>query len=66
VVLGQELTRPTTVADALAAFQRRRTDRVRLVVDTSVELLRMQLEDADVRATAGVRNHALARLASPY
>jgi hypothetical protein len=54
------------VADALAAFQRRRTDRVRLVVDTSVELLRMQLEDADVRATAGVRNHALARLASPY
>ncbi len=66
VVLGQELTRPTTVADALAAFQRRRTDRVRLVVDTSVELPRMQLEDADVRATAGVRNHALARLASPY
>jgi hypothetical protein len=48
------------------AFQRRRTDRVRLVVDTSVELLRMQLEDADFRATAGVRNHALARLAAPY
>jgi 2-polyprenyl-6-methoxyphenol hydroxylase-like FAD-dependent oxidoreductase len=66
VVLGQELTRRTTVAEALDAFQRRRTERVRLVVDTSVELLRMQLEDADIRTTAGVRNHALARLAAPY
>jgi naringenin degradation protein FdeE len=66
VVLGQELTRRSTVAEALDAFQRRRTERVRLVVDTSVELLRMQLEDADIRTTAGVRNHALARLAAPY
>jgi 2-polyprenyl-6-methoxyphenol hydroxylase-like FAD-dependent oxidoreductase len=66
VVLAQELARHEAVPDALAEFQSRRTERLRALVATSVELLRMQLEDADLRSTAAVRERGLRVLASPY
>lgn len=65
-VLAQEIAQATTVEAALDAFQRRRMDRARIVVETGVELLQMQLEDADIESTAKVRNRALALLATPY
>jgi 2-polyprenyl-6-methoxyphenol hydroxylase-like FAD-dependent oxidoreductase len=66
VVLAEELTGADSVEAALESFQRRRIDRVRMVVDTSEQLLRMQLEDADQRDIALVRNKALTMLAGPY
>jgi len=66
VVLAEELTGAESVEVALESFQRRRIDRVRMVVDTSEQLLRMQLEDADQRDIALVRNKALTMLAGPY
>jgi 2-polyprenyl-6-methoxyphenol hydroxylase-like FAD-dependent oxidoreductase len=65
-VLAEELTGADSVEAALESFQRRRIDRVRMVVDTSEQLLRMQLEDADQRDIALVRNKALTMLAGPY
>jgi 2-polyprenyl-6-methoxyphenol hydroxylase-like FAD-dependent oxidoreductase len=66
VVLAEELAGADSVEAALDTFQRRRIDRVRMVVRTSEQLLRMQLEDADQRDIALVRNKALSTLAGPY
>jgi 2-polyprenyl-6-methoxyphenol hydroxylase-like FAD-dependent oxidoreductase len=66
VVLAEELAGADSVEAALESFQRRRIDRVRMVVQTSEQLLRMQLEDADQRDVALVRNKALSILAGPY
>jgi len=66
VVLAEELAGADSVEAALESFQRRRIDRVRMVVRTSEQLLRMQLEDADQRDIALVRNKALTMLAGPY
>jgi naringenin degradation protein FdeE len=64
--LAEELARVSTVEEALNAFQQRRMERTRIVVETAKELLQMQLENADVESTAKVRNRALAVLSTPY
>lgn len=65
-VLAQELTRHPDVAEALDAFGRRRGDRVRMVVETSVELLRMEQRGVRPRDTGRVRAAAMSVLAQPY
>ncbi|MFJ6852475.1 FAD-dependent oxidoreductase [Streptomyces sp. NPDC091271] len=65
-VLGQEIARAATVAEALDRFAARRADRVRNVVETSVELMRMEREHAGPRAMGKVRGEALGALSAPY
>jgi 2-polyprenyl-6-methoxyphenol hydroxylase-like FAD-dependent oxidoreductase len=64
VVLAEEISESGTLADGLAAFQHRRRDRAKLVVDTSVEVTRLR-RDNDPRATELI-TAALATLALPY
>ncbi|HEY1571784.1 MAG TPA: FAD-dependent monooxygenase [Pseudonocardiaceae bacterium] len=64
VVLAEELAESDTIADGLAAFLRRRADRARLVVETSIEVTRLRQED-DPRADDVVMA-ALRTLAQPY
>jgi 2-polyprenyl-6-methoxyphenol hydroxylase-like FAD-dependent oxidoreductase len=66
VVLGQEVAAGGTVQETLQRFMARRFERVRLVVDTSVELGRMMRRSDPVPAQNALRGTAMAALASPY
>jgi 2-polyprenyl-6-methoxyphenol hydroxylase-like FAD-dependent oxidoreductase len=66
VVLARELASSGDVGEALDRFTAARLDRVRIVVDTSVELMRMQQRSADPRAMAMLRGRAMAELSTPY
>lgn len=66
VVLAEELADADSVPEGLAAFSLRRKERARLVVETSVELARMQRQRADQRATAAVLDRVMKVLAAPY
>jgi len=65
-VLAQELAAASTPEKALDAFMTRRLDRVRTVVEVSVQLLEMQTSNADQRAIGAARGRALGLLAQPY
>jgi 2-polyprenyl-6-methoxyphenol hydroxylase-like FAD-dependent oxidoreductase len=65
-VLAQELTRTTDPDQALDAFMNRRIDRVRTVVETSVELLAMDQRHEHPRVLGMTRAKAMALLSTPY
>jgi 2-polyprenyl-6-methoxyphenol hydroxylase-like FAD-dependent oxidoreductase len=66
VVLGEEVAAGGTVEETLQRFTVRRFGRVRLVVETSVELGRMMRRGDPVPAQNALRGTAMAALASPY
>jgi 2-polyprenyl-6-methoxyphenol hydroxylase-like FAD-dependent oxidoreductase len=66
VVLGQEVAGGGSVEEMLERFTQRRFDRVRLVVDTSVELDRMLQRDDPIPPQNELRAKAMGVLASPY
>jgi 2-polyprenyl-6-methoxyphenol hydroxylase-like FAD-dependent oxidoreductase len=66
VVLGQEVAAGGPVEDVLERFMARRFDRARLVVETSVELDRMQRRGEPISAQNQVRGRAMGVLSSPY
>jgi 2-polyprenyl-6-methoxyphenol hydroxylase-like FAD-dependent oxidoreductase len=66
VVLGQEVAAGGSVDAMLGRFMKRRFDRARLVVDTSVALDRMLQRDDPIPPQNELRAKAMGVLASPY
>jgi 2-polyprenyl-6-methoxyphenol hydroxylase-like FAD-dependent oxidoreductase len=66
IVLTEELARASNVSDALLAYQERRFDRCKDVIDTSVAIGRLQLEHGRPDQIAGLIEGALQRLNAPY
>lgn len=66
VVLAEELARSHTVAEALAAYQERRFDRCRDVIETSVAVGKLQLANGDPQIHAKMLEGALHRLNQPF
>jgi len=66
VVLAEELADASSVDSALTAFGRRRYDRCRLVVDTSLECSRLQAAGASGQEMGQVRGPALKLLSDPF
>lgn len=66
IVLAEELARTTDVHDALRAYQERRYDRCRDVIETSVAVGRLQLANGDPRIHAAMLQDALHRLNDPF
>lgn len=66
VVLAEEIERSADVPGALAAYSRRRHARAAMVVEASVELLRLQQAHAAAAASAWLRAQAVAALRNPY
>jgi 2-polyprenyl-6-methoxyphenol hydroxylase-like FAD-dependent oxidoreductase len=66
IVLAEELARSVNVNAALLAYQERRFERCRDVVETSVEIGRLQLEHGRPEQIGGMIEGALQRLNQPY
>lgn len=66
VVLAEELARTDDVATALSAYQNRRYDRCRDVIETSVAVGKLQLEHGDPKVHAHMLEGALSRLNQPF
>ncbi|GLT00917.1 hypothetical protein GCM10007897_23070 [Sphingobium jiangsuense] len=66
LVLAEELDRADSIADGLLAYQERRFDRCRDVVETSVTVGRMQLEGGSAEEVGTMIGDALHRLAEEY
>lgn len=66
IVLAEELEKGATAEAALAAYEARRFDRCRDVVDSSVEVGQLQLAGGDARMISGKLSAALHRLAAPF
>jgi naringenin degradation protein FdeE len=66
VVLGQCVAAASTLPEAFDAFMARRFERVRTVVETSVELSRMEQEGAPTSANMALMSTALRTIAQPY
>jgi 2-polyprenyl-6-methoxyphenol hydroxylase-like FAD-dependent oxidoreductase len=66
IVLAEELARAATVEQALLAYQERRFERCRDVVETSVEIGKLQLAHGRPDQIAGLIEGALMRLNQPY
>lgn len=66
IVLAEELGRTGSVEDGLRAYQKRRFDRCRDVVETSFEVGRMQLEHGPPEEHAKLLEASLARLNQPF
>lgn len=66
IVLAEELARHDTVEAGLAAYEERRFERCRDVVETSVSVGKLQLEHGPPEAVAGLIEGALARLNLPF
>lgn len=65
-VLAQELAAAADVGTALDRFMKRREPRARMVVETGVELLRLQQVGASPAASGALRAKAYAMLQEPY
>jgi 2-polyprenyl-6-methoxyphenol hydroxylase-like FAD-dependent oxidoreductase len=65
-VLGQEVAVGGTADEVLERFMKRRFERVRLVVETSVELDRMLRRDDPIAPQNALRAKAMTVLTSPY
>jgi 2-polyprenyl-6-methoxyphenol hydroxylase-like FAD-dependent oxidoreductase len=65
VVIAEELSRATTLDEALAAHQRRRFERCRLVVETSLEIGRVEMAHQSERIN-DIMNVAQAAIAQPF
>ncbi|MGW8204819.1 FAD-dependent monooxygenase [Sphingomonas sp. VDB2] len=66
LVLAEELDRADTVGAGLAAYQARRFDRCRHVIDTSIKVGRMQLDGDSPDAIGAAIGAGLHRLAEEY
>lgn len=66
IVLGEELARGSSVETALAVYEERRFDRCRDVIETSVAVGRLQLENGDPSIHAHMLEGALERLNRPF
>jgi 2-polyprenyl-6-methoxyphenol hydroxylase-like FAD-dependent oxidoreductase len=66
IVLAEELARAGSVGEALLAYQERRFERCRDVVESSVEIGKLQLAHGRPDQIAGLIEGALARLNQPY
>lgn len=66
IVLAEELTAAATVAEGLEAYQERRFDRCRDVIESSVGIGRLQLEHGAPEAHKALLEGALARLNEPF
>ncbi|RLK58852.1 FAD-dependent monooxygenase [Actinokineospora cianjurensis] len=65
LVLAEELARYGTVTETFAAFTERRAERCRLVVESSIEIGRLEQAQAPPAAQTAVVERALARLVEP-
>jgi len=65
LVLADELDRHDTVSDALTAFLRRREQRCRLVVESSIEIGRLEQAGAPPAEQTAIVERALAKLVEP-
>jgi len=66
IVLAEELARTDNVETALHAYQERRFDRCRDVIETSIALGKLQLEHGDPQVHAQMLEGALKRLNEPF
>lgn len=66
IVLAEELAKSDDVSDALRAYQERRFDRCRDVIETSVAVGKLQLEHGDPKVHAHMLEGALGRLNQPF
>lgn len=66
IVLAEELARAGSVDAALAAYEERRFDRCRDVIETSLAVGRLQLEHGDPRVHAAMLEGALGRLNAAF
>ncbi len=66
VVLAEELERGATADAALAAYQARRFDRCKDIVDTSISVGRLQLDGGSPEQVGGLIGAALHRFAAPF
>lgn len=66
IVLAQELERAEIAEHALSAYEARRFERCRDVVETSIAVGKMQLEGAGPDKVGGALSAALHRLAAPF
>jgi 2-polyprenyl-6-methoxyphenol hydroxylase-like FAD-dependent oxidoreductase len=66
VVLAQALARTDDVEAALSAYTERRQERAKLVVHTSVEVMRGEQEHRPDHEWAAMRAQAFQKLAEPY
>lgn len=66
IVLAQELAKADSVDAALLAYQERRFDRCKDVIDSSVEIGKLQLAHGRPDQIAGLIEGALMRLNAPY
>ena len=66
IVLAEELERAPSVETGLQAYQDRRFDRCRDVIESSVAIGKMQLEHGQPGQIAGMIEGALARLNQPF
>ncbi|TLX10311.1 FAD-dependent monooxygenase [Rhizobium sp. MHM7A] len=66
LVLGEEMARNMYVPTALQSFMRRRYDRCKLVVDSSLEISRLERERAAPQAQTAIVEKALAALSEEF
>lgn len=66
IVLAEELARTADVHEGLRAYQERRYDRCRDVIETSVAVGRLQLANGDPNVHAAMLQDALHRLNDPF
>jgi 2-polyprenyl-6-methoxyphenol hydroxylase-like FAD-dependent oxidoreductase len=66
IVLAEELDRDVPAESALAAYEARRFDRCKDIVDTSISVGRLQLEGGSPDAIGARIGAALHRLAAPF
>jgi 2-polyprenyl-6-methoxyphenol hydroxylase-like FAD-dependent oxidoreductase len=65
LVLADELVKHDTVADVLTAFLNRREERCRLVVESSIEIGRLEQAGAPPEQQTAIAESALAKLTEP-
>lgn len=66
IVLAEELAKNATVEEALTAYEERRFDRCKDVIDSSVAIGQLQLDHGNPGQIAGMIEGALQRLNAPY
>ena len=66
IVLAEELARATSVEAALAAYEERRYERCRDIVESSIAIGNAQLAGAGPEQVGGMIGQALHRLAAPF
>ncbi len=64
-MLAEEVAQHDSVADALTAFLERREERCRFVVESSIEIGRLEQAGAPPQEQTAIAESALARLAEP-